>query len=96
MNLKNLVQVCHGIAVEKGFWDSPRNDGELLMLIVSELSEALEALRAKDIPHFEEEIADTFIRLADLCGGRDIDIEEEIRKKMRKNIKRPYRHRKAF
>lgn len=30
---------------EKGFWDSERNFGELLMLIVSELGEALEAHR---------------------------------------------------
>lgn len=33
------------MAKEKGFWESERNNGELLMLIVSELAEALEALR---------------------------------------------------
>jgi NTP pyrophosphatase (non-canonical NTP hydrolase) len=31
--------------VEKGFWENPRNKGELLMLVVSELAEALEADR---------------------------------------------------
>lgn len=30
---------------EKGFWDGERNIGELLMLVTSELSEALEAHR---------------------------------------------------
>lgn len=30
---------------EKGFWDNPRNVGELLMLVTSELGEAMEAHR---------------------------------------------------
>lgn len=33
------------MAKSKGFWDEERNKSELLMLTVSELSEALEALR---------------------------------------------------
>lgn len=45
------------------------------MLVVSELGEAIEAHRHGDREGFEEEIADTFIRLADLCGGLGIDIE---------------------
>jgi NTP pyrophosphatase (non-canonical NTP hydrolase) len=40
-----LIEEIHDTAVKKGFWDKPRNEGELLMLVVSELSEALEALR---------------------------------------------------
>lgn len=40
-----LIEEIHDTAVEKGFWDKPRNEGELLMLVVSELAEALEALR---------------------------------------------------
>lgn len=67
-----------------------------LMLIVSEVSEALEALRKKDKSNFEEEIADVAIRLADLCGGMDIDLEAEIQKKMEKNKNRPYKHGKEF
>lgn len=41
----NLVREVHETAKEKGFWDAPRNEGELFMLIVSELGEALEAHR---------------------------------------------------
>lgn len=68
----------------------------MLMLIVSELSEALEALRKNDLDNFREELADVAIRLGDLCGGLDIDLETEIIKKMDKNSIRPYKHGKEF
>ena len=67
-----------------------------LMLIVSELGEALEALRHEDKENFAEELADVAIRLADLCGGLGIDLEAEIKKKMEKNKKRGYKHGKTF
>jgi NTP pyrophosphatase (non-canonical NTP hydrolase) len=44
-NLNDLAQQIHENAKAKGFWDEPRNTGEVFMLIVSELSEALEADR---------------------------------------------------
>ena len=90
--LNGMSKLCHRIAVEKGFWDNKRNIGEALMLIVTELSEAMEAYRKEDQENFKEEIADTFIRLFDLCGGLNINIEKEIAKKSAKNKSRPYRH----
>lgn len=59
-----------------------RNRGELLMLVVSELSEAMEALR-KDLnddklPHRkgeEVELADAYIRLMDYASGFDIRLD---------------------
>ena len=67
-----------------------------LLLIVSEITEAVEGLRKGDVDNFKEELADVAIRLADLCGGLDIDLEEEIKKKIDKNKNRPYKHGKAF
>ncbi|MBU5486495.1 nucleotide pyrophosphohydrolase [Clostridium sp. MSJ-11] len=67
-----------------------------LMLIVSELGEALEGLRKCDMSNFREELADVAIRLGDLCGGLNIDLEREIKKKMGKNKNRPYKHGKEF
>ncbi|MDP2938898.1 MAG: nucleotide pyrophosphohydrolase [Candidatus Omnitrophota bacterium] len=90
--IKELTRLCHKIAKEKGFWDEKRNLGEMLMLVVTELSEAMESYRIQDKKNFNEEIADSFIRLFDLCGGLKIDIEKEIRKKMFKNKARPYKH----
>jgi len=43
--LNDLSKQIHQNAKDKGFWDSPRNTGELFMLIISEASEALEAHR---------------------------------------------------
>lgn len=94
-SLNELSLLCHRIAVEKGFWDDKRNIGEALMLIVTELAEAMEAHRIQDEANFREEIADSFIRLLDLCGGLGIDIEEEIYKKSLRNKQRPYKHGKV-
>ena len=44
-NLNDQAQQIHANAKAKGFWDEPRNTGEIFMLIVSELAEALEAHR---------------------------------------------------
>ena len=94
-SLNDLAKLCHGIAVEKGFWDKERNIGEALMLIVTELAEAMEAHRIQDQQNFKEELADSFIRLLDFCGGLAIDIEEEVYKKSIKNKNRPYKHGKV-
>lgn len=92
LTLDEWASLCHSIAVEKGFWDEKRNLGEALMLIVTELAEAMESYRVQDDANFKEEIADTFIRLFDLCGGLEIDIAQEIIKKTEKNKNRPYKH----
>lgn len=132
--MKNLIDKAHGTAKEKGFWDTERNVSEMLMLIVSELAEAQEALRKNqfadedvckglahdielqqtdeefkmDIPvwktlfeekvksTFEDEIADVAIRLFDLCGGLNIDLEKHIQLKMKYNSMRGYKHGKLF
>lgn len=94
-SLNELSRLCHAIAVEKGFWEKERNIGEALMLIVTELAEAMEAHRIQDEANFKEELADSFIRLLDLCGGLGIDIEEEITRKSSKNKNRPYKHGKV-
>lgn len=45
MTINELRDLAHEIAASKGFWDSERNVGEMLMLVVSELGEAVEAHR---------------------------------------------------
>ena len=46
MNLNEWAKIIHQNAVEHGWWESERELPEILMLIVSELSEALEEYRA--------------------------------------------------
>lgn len=45
MNINELIERAHSQAKAMGWWDEKRNAGELLMLIVSECGEALEAHR---------------------------------------------------
>jgi len=68
----------------------------LIMLVVSELSEAVEGLRKGDTENLAEEIADSVIRIMDLSGFLGIDLEKEICKKMAYNETRPARHGKRF
>ena len=77
---------------KKGFVTSWDNRPEKLMLVVTELAEAMEAIRKDDTNNFKEEIADTFIRLLDITGSLGIDIEYEINKKMEINKSRPHKH----
>lgn len=45
---------------------------------------------------FEDEIADSLIRLLDLCGYKKINISAHIEAKLRYNSTRPIRHGKSF
>lgn len=97
-----LGNLAHEMAIAKGWWDQDRNNGELIALIHSELSEALEALRinkqSETIGGFEvvEELADAVIRIMDMASARRWDLGSAIVKKMLFNAKRPIRHRKKF
>lgn len=51
LDLNILAKQVHNAAREKGFWDKPRNIGELFMLIVSENGEGLEAHRSNKFTH---------------------------------------------
>lgn len=112
MTLNELVERAHGNAKAKGFWEgTEHNVAEKLMLMVSELSEALEHQRAGNQgmslkqywlepsgkpDGFPVELADAVIRIADLCGYLGIDIDEVITTKMKFNATRPHKHGKAF
>ena len=63
-----------------------------LLLNVSEIAEAMEALRNNDWHEFREEIADQFIRGFDLCGSLGIDLQSEVDRKMAVNEARPKMH----
>lgn len=84
--LNALADRVHATNVAAGWWTDlesgqsslhTRNVGEMLMLVVSEISEALEAVRKNlmddKLPHrpgLTVELADAVIRILDLAGSR--------------------------
>ena len=97
--LNDLAGACHADAF--GWWHNTigerldRNKGELLMLIVSEVCEAMEGER-KDLmddhlPHrkmAEVELADVLIRVFDYAGAFGYDLDGAVREKRAYNAKR--------
>jgi len=129
--LNEASRKSHKLTAQKGFWDIPREIGTLLMLVTSELGEALEADRegkyarladfeAALVMHekkygqrmtdesymeifkgfmkdtFEDEIADVMLRLLDLVGNMNIDIEKHIEYKHYYNSLRKNKHGKKY
>lgn len=92
--INELVKNAHRTAVSKGWWDKPRPVLELICLMHCELSEAAEAWRDPNDKeeHIVEELADVLIRIFDLCGASDWDLEKAVLDKMAFNKTRPYRH----
>lgn len=100
MDLNDYAQICHEAA--RTWWHDPvtgerikRNRGEQLMLIVSEIAEAMEGERRgipdDKLPHrsmAEVELADALIRIFDYGAGHGYDLEGALREKLAYNAQR--------
>lgn len=76
-------------------WSDPNKKWILtgrMMLVVTEVAEAVEAFRKDDPENFLEEMADIFIRLFSMVDGYQMDIIEEMLTKMAVNSLRAEKH----
>ncbi|CAB1078735.1 hypothetical protein D1AOALGA4SA_6468 [Olavius algarvensis Delta 1 endosymbiont] len=95
-----VAQEVNNIAIDKGWWEGERNEGELIALMHSELSETLEAIRKGNppddkIPEFtgvEAELADVIIRIMDFAAAKGYRVGEAVVAKINYNKNRPYKH----
>lgn len=101
-----LQKICHDAAFNAGWWvnpktgvdtrDNPMCFSQKLMLVVSELAEAMEGDRKNlmddKLPHRpmrEVELADAVIRIFDLAGAYNMDLGGAVSEKLAFNAKRP-------
>ena len=93
MTFKELSNLVMKQAKDKGFGVDPvkLDVAEKIALIHSEISEAFEAYRHKDMDGkdgFKMELGDAVSRILHLAGVMGIDIEEQIVKKIEANKER--------
>ena len=106
--LNQLADLIHQDAIAKGWWEEDRNFGELIALMHSELSEALESWRKDEEALFYNalpkgtkiwkpewwavELIDALIRILDCLAAHEIDTDSIVEEKMVYNRTREWRH----
>lgn len=102
--LDSLAVDLHKVAVEKGFWPKTEDVDDIfvakqMMMIVSEVVEAMEAIRKdKGEEEITKEFADIFIRTLDLYAGlveagyTKLSLDHVLKEKSEFNQTRPEKH----
>ena len=106
LSLQLLLVTCHNAAQTAGWWQDPKTGANVtdnplcfsknLMLIVSEVAEAMEGDRKSlpddklpQYPMRTVELGDALIRILDTAGGFDLDLADAFVDKLIFNAIRP-------
>jgi len=103
-NINSVTKYCHDLASSAGWWSNlatgesligKRNRPEMLMLVVSEIAEAMEGLRKDKMDDHlpdrkmeEVELADACIRIFDYAFAHGYDLGGAIAEKLEYNSNR--------
>lgn len=101
-SINDVAEYCNLLAIRSGWYHDldtgkpkDRNHGEMMILMVSEIVEAMEAYRKNlmddKLPHrkgVEVEMADAVIRIFDYCNNYGHDLGGAIAEKLEYNSKR--------
>lgn len=94
-NQNKVIGWWNDIVTGEAIVDRPHCIGEKLMLIVSEISEAMEGHKRNrqdaHLPHrsmLEVELADALIRICDLAGALGLDLAGAVVEKLKYNAER--------
>lgn len=101
-SIEGLCEICRADATANGWWENPRSEPELIALMHSELSEALECIREHEPDLYfgdnekplgkMSEYADVLIRIFDAVGPQGLQLAEAVKAKIEFNRTRGHRH----
>jgi len=92
MYIEDWQALITELVISKGFTWTKDDIDTMLLRLHSEVTGAGEALRKDDILEFKKELADIFVRLANIAEVYGIGLEDYIIMVFNENIDRPYLH----